>query len=81
MLQVRSNWGIRTIWPSYARIADSTPALFTLPVEVTYCQDGNGIAGLLGVVIELISSDVPPPGGVQSSQPTLPGPFLHRGTL
>ncbi len=28
-----------------------------------------------------ISSDVPPPGGCQSSHPTLPGPFLHSGMV
>ena len=39
------------------------------------------MGGLFGVRIDAISSDVPPPFGVQSSQPTLPGPFLQRGTM
>ena len=62
-------------------MAVSTPCELTLPVDVTYCQDGRLIAGLFGVWIDWISSEVPPPGGVQSSQPTLPGPFLQSGTL
>ena len=49
-------------------------ALFGLPVSATYCHEGRSMAGLFGWRIELMSSDVPPLGGVQSSQPTLPGP-------
>src|SRR3974390_2151564 len=80
LLHVRSNSGIRTIWPSYARRALSTPDELVFPVWGTHCQDGSGIAGLLGVWIDWISFWVPPPGGFQLSHPTLPGPFLHSGT-
>src|SRR5689334_22919846 len=37
--------------------------------------------GLLGWLIALISSEVPPAVGVQSIQPTFPGPFLHSGRM
>src|SRR5215210_114926 len=52
-----------------------------LPVAVTYCHEGSGIGGLSGSRIEPSSSFVPPALGVQSSQPTLPGLFLQRGTI
>src|SRR5204863_5627437 len=37
--------------------------------------------GLLGLLIASISSEVPPAVGVQSIQPTLPGPFLQSGRM
>jgi hypothetical protein len=80
-LQVRSNCGTSTILPSYARRASWTFCEFTLPVAVTYCHDGSGTAGLVGFEIWVTSSLVPPDGGVQSSQPTLPGPFWQSGIL
>src|SRR5258708_2329553 len=57
------------------------PPPFVLPVDATNSQDGRMIAGLFGLTIEQSSSLAPPPGGVQSSQPTLPGAPLHSGTV
>src|SRR6185369_5120385 len=92
--QVMSNCGISTVWPSYFRTASSTPLYvmpvtlsvqlpppLVLPVAATYCHDGRLIAGLSEFTIEQTISVDPPAGGVQSSQPTLPGLFLHSGTV
>ena len=38
-------------------------------------------AGLSELTIEQTSSEAPPAGGSQSSQPTLPGAALHRATV
>jgi len=48
---------------------------------VTNCQDGRSIDGLSELRIEQTSSDEPPAGGVQSSQPTLPSAVEHSGIL
>src|SRR6185503_1277625 len=92
--QVMSNCGMRMIVPSYERIASSTPLYvmpesssthgpppLVLPVAATYCQDGRTMAGLSGFRIEQTISLAPPAGGSQSSQPTLPGAALQRGTV
>src|SRR5687767_7051982 len=57
------------------------PPPLTLPVEGTLSQVGSVIAGLSVLMIEQTSSAAPPLGGDQSSQPTLPGFALHRGTV
>ncbi len=78
--QVRSNCGTSTVWPSYSRIAASSPVEAGLPVWAIWCHDGSGTAGLSGALMLSITSGTPPPDS-QSTQPTLPGPFLHSGTL
>src|SRR5688500_14820980 len=57
------------------------PPPLTLPVAGTLSQVGRVIEGLSLLTIEQTSSPAPPAGGDQSSQPTLPGFDLHRGTV
>src|SRR4051795_11728036 len=57
------------------------PPPFVLPVWATNCQEGRSIDGLSGWRIEHTTSPAPPPGGVQSSQPTFPGEFEQSGIL